>query len=122
MYKLQYLTVHRNVARALTIVSVVYSYLFFVRSGPPEEQFSVKYLLYSGTIAAVLNSGLWLSTTKWGARRRMRVFVLLLPILTAVPMMIWYFDQQLIGWLLISVTLWSFWIVARREHLSNATA
>ena len=106
------LFLHKIAARSLSLILTAQWYLLFVYSDHPWEKFSFESLRFRGSGAICLSLGLWLSSTRWGARHPVLGLILIFPSLIA-PL---FLASNLFYILTIyGIVIWSCWILIRRK-------
>ena len=99
--------------RILCIFLTIEWYLFLTSSASPQLRFSLRYLLYTGPIAASLNIGLWLATTVWGRKKKLLSSVLLLPALLLAHDIVRSYSITFSS-LVLAVCLGAYWNIFRK--------
>lgn len=117
-HKIFLLQCHGWLARILFFLFAGAFHAFLTRSYLEPIRYEFHTFLNVTPKSFCLLSGLWLSSTKWGARHRIVTSLLLLPSFAFA-----FFFQDDYGWMVsfiaLGIIFWSYWIVISQERLSK---
>jgi hypothetical protein len=109
---------HTWLARGTFFLCMGIFHAFFTRSYLEPTRYEFYTFLKLTPKSIVLLFGLWLSTTKFGSRRRILTSILLLPSLGFIVFVADYLGAAA-GLLSTVVILWSYWIVINRGRIAK---